>query len=270
MTTTIPTRGGTAPTPCTRPLAVPPAAGGRPRVHRDHGTPDRYRNGPDENDQPGKGCRCTPCRDAQATDLRNYRQRKARESWGATESTMVDAEPARAHVRALMAEGVGRERIANVSGVGGGSVAALLYGRPADGQRPSARIHRKTADKLLAVTSEAVADGARINATGTKRRLQALIAVGWSGSELMRRLGKTETNFWYILEQPVVLSRTARAVQALYDDLWNQAPPDETPAHRAAAARSRNRARAAGWAPPMAWDDEQIDDPKARPRGVAA
>jgi hypothetical protein len=29
-----------------------------------HGTPARYQRGPDEHGQPGKGCRCTPCREA--------------------------------------------------------------------------------------------------------------------------------------------------------------------------------------------------------------
>ena len=49
---------------------------------------------------------------------------------------------------------------------------------------------------------------------------------------------------------------TARKVADLYDQLWDQ------PGNR---AKSINLARARGWALPLAWDDDEIDDPAATP-----
>ena len=44
--------------------------------------------------------------------------------------------------------------------------------------------------------------------------------------------------------------RTAAAVTALYDQLWNTTPPTNTRGERAAVTATRNRAARAGWAPP--------------------
>jgi hypothetical protein len=52
----------------------------------------------------------------------------------------------------------------------------------------------------------------------------------------------------------------------LYDELWDQPPPESTGAQRRAAAAARNRAARNGWPAPMGLDDGQIDDPGYRPR----
>jgi DNA-binding NarL/FixJ family response regulator len=54
-------------------------------------------------------------------------------------------------------------------------------------------------------------------------------------------------------------------VCALYDRLWDVAPPLETADQRRSAAKSRNRAARYGWAVPLAWDDDTIDCPDAKP-----
>lgn len=56
-----------------------------------------------------------------------------------------------------------------------------------------------------------------------------------------------------------VTVQTRAGVAALYEQLWNPAHPNPT-----AVAHARRH----GWAPPMAWDDETIDDPNATPEGV--
>lgn len=233
---------------------------------RPHGTAARYCHGPDINDQPGKGCRCRPCRDAQTERLRAYRRRKALERWGAAEPVMVDADPVRAHVRALMEAGIGWEHVAQLAGVTASSVSRLLYGNASSAEPPSRRMYRATANKLLAVSYDTpLADGSRLDATGTRRRLQALVAVGYPGSELMRRIGKLPINWSYLLKRERVTAATARAVAALYDELWDQPPPEATDRQRAIATAARNRARARGWPPPMAWNDGSIDHPAAQP-----
>ena len=52
---------------------------------------------------------------------------------------------------------------------------------------------------------------------------------------------------------------TAQLVRELYDELAMVTGPSQ---------RARTLAAKHGWAPPLAWDDETIDDPAARPHGV--
>jgi hypothetical protein len=92
-----------------------------------------------------------------------------------------------------------------------------------------------------------------VDATGTRRRLQALAAIGWPPRALAERLGIQPDN---ILRRHRVRVGTARLVAAVYDQLSMTPGPDT---RSAAAARRR------GWAPPLAWDDDSIDDPAARP-----
>jgi hypothetical protein len=57
------------------------------------------------------------------------------------------------------------------------------------------------------------------------------------------------------------------AVRA-YEALWDRRPPEDTEDERARAEAMRARANARGWALPMAWDDDEIDDPAAvTPKG---
>lgn len=210
------------------------------------------------------GCRCYVCGSARSEyDMRRYRL-MAYGQW----HPFVDAEPVRQHVLLLMEAGIGRRRLAALSGVSDGMLGKLLYGVPSRGQPPTWRLRPDTARRLLGVepTLDAVADGALVDATGTRRRLQALIVVGWSGSKLADRLGMTVANFWAALDCAQVTARRARAVRALYDEIWDQAPPEGDHRSRIAASRARNMAARRGWPPPLAWDDDRICDPTAVPQ----
>lgn len=214
-----------------------------------HGTKTRY----------GYGCRCDACRAANIAAMRAWRQRRARIQWGAEPPALVDAEPVRAHVLQLMAAGVGWERIADLSGVSKGSVNALLYRTPR-----TRRVRPDTAEKILALrAADCVADGAYVDPSGTRRRIQALAAAGWCRAEIARRLGIKSRNMPMLLTARRVRARTARQVRELYDQLWDQPPPAATGRQRAAVAQSRRTARELGWPPPAAWDDDLIDLPEA-------
>lgn len=107
--------------------------------------------------------------------------------------------------------------------------------------------------------------------TGALRRLQALVALGWSQAELGRRLGYADCkgvsgiNELMRSRQKIRRGTFARIV-ALYDELSMRLPPETTQYEKAVAVRARNKAARRGWAPPLAWDEETIDDPAARPR----
>lgn len=104
----------------------------------------------------------------------------------------------------------------------------------------------------------------RVDATGTVRRLRALVAIGHSQTELAKRLGVFPTHVSLLIhgKQSCVTPATYSAVMALFTGLW--AHPVQSPA----GARSRAIAKAHGWVGPLAWDD--IDDPTEKPnlRGV--
>lgn len=222
---------------------------------RPHGTSTRYVT----------GCRCDECRQAiRATESR-HRRKIALHRWGAGPPTYVDAEPARAHVRALMAAGMGWQRVARTAGVSTGCVERLIYGRT--DRPPSARIRPDTARRILAVHAEP-ASGALVDATGSVRRVRALMVLGWSQSQLARHLGMQPLSVSQLLRRQTIRRATADRVRGVYDDLWDKPPPCDTPQARTAAARARRYAAVRGWAPPAAWDDDRIDDPRGRPIGV--
>jgi hypothetical protein len=54
-------------------------------------------------------------------------------------------------------------------------------------------------------------------------------------------------------------------VAAAYEQLWDRRPPAASPGDRDDLERIAARAAASRWAPPMAWDDDQIDLPDGRP-----
>lgn len=106
---------------------------------------------------------------------------------------------------------------------------------------------------------EGRADPRMVDPTGTRRRLQALAAIGWSPHLLARELGFTATNAVRHLMRTgrgKINTRTAEAVRHLYDRLSMTPGP---------STRARNHARRAGWAPPLAWDDHDLDNPTPNP-----
>jgi DNA-binding NarL/FixJ family response regulator len=166
----------------------------------------------------------------------------------------------------LAGAGIGWKRAAQLAGISTGAMSKLLYGGPGD-RPPSQRIRPQTAAAILAVrpSPAALAPTALADATGTHRRIQALVACGWSQARIGRRLGMSPGNFGAMMRREQVTAGTAAAIRRLYDELWNRRPPQDEWREKIAAARSRNYARAHGWAPPLAWDDDRIDQPDAQP-----
>jgi transcriptional regulator with XRE-family HTH domain len=179
---------------------------------------------------------------------------------------LVDAAPAVAHLRWLSTCGVGWRTAARLAGVRAETVCRLLYPR---GERPPGkRTHPDTAAAILAVQPDLwrLPDTARVDPTGTRRRLQALVALGWSQRRLAGLLGTTACGLGHLLrDYDRVTARRARAVRDLYDRLWNTPPPQAARLDRAAATRARRYAADRRWLGPGAWDDAEIDDPVARP-----
>lgn len=223
------------------------------RSSRPHGTLSKFKV---------ENCTCEPCRAAD----RRYANRRSRLMAYGQWQPYVDADPVRAHVQKLREFGVGWRTLAKIAGVPTGSMSKLIYGDGPRGMAPSKRVRPSTAAAILAIepTMDLLADGAMIDGAGTRRRLQALVAVGWSQNQLAARVGVDRNQISRAVHgAPLVRCGTARAVRDIYRELWNRRPPETEHREKIAAARARNYAREHGWHRPAAWDDDLIDLPDA-------
>lgn len=177
----------------------------------------------------------------------------------------VTGSHAKAHLEQLRTDGMSIKQISRESGVAPVTISRILDGH---------RTRESTQTKLLAVEpgpcqiSDDTPDMALVNSAGTRRRLRALVVRGWTGSRIAERMGCTATNINLALrksEDDPTVARFARTVRDLYEDLWDQEPPCNNRQERARVVQISTAARERGWAPPMAWDEESIDDPNAQP-----
>jgi len=239
------------------------AAGRRPDMaDREHGTRARYVSGPDEHGRTGAGCRCPRCSEANRAEAVRRGRLILYGQW----QPFVDASRAREHLAALSAAGVGRRRVAELAGLSESAVGKLQHGGTGD-RPPAQRVRAETERKILAVTAEqeSLGAGALVDATGARRRLQALVAIGYSQASLAARLGQLQSNFPATMTRERLTAGTVRAVRELYDELWDKRPDESTHRARISASRARNYAAARDWPVPLAWDEPEIDDPAAGP-----
>lgn len=104
-----------------------------------------------------------------------------------------------------------------------------------------------------------------VDATGTRRRLQALAVAGWPPALIAKLLNTTpvRVRMWARVDQ--VRPWTAMRVRALFDELDPLDPPQFTQAQKSAVSQVRAHAAAKGWAASHEWVD--IDtDPAPTPR----
>lgn len=206
-------------------------------------------------------CRCTECRRARREQENRRRRLKA---YGRYDRGLVEAEPIREHLLLLRDFGIGYRRAARQAGVGVTAVRTLIYGRmdpgPRLGEVPK-HVKRETAEALLSVKPDldTLADGARVPARGTHRRIQALVAIGWSLSKIGQRLDILPANMTSLLRRHHVTAGMHRKVAALFDELWSTLPPRETWHDSVAYSRSVRFAKDRRWLPPLAWDDIDND-----------
>lgn len=166
------------------------------------------------------GCRCDACREANRLAYHERERRRKelaaelppaapgstcpgvngvpcprrvklyRRSGGACESCqkrlvwngLVDAAPARAHLKKLSRVKVGYKTVADAAGVAISIVAKILSGK-------KKTIRAQTARRILEVDAGARADGATVPAGRTWKLLNQLLERGWSRKDIARGLG---------------------------------------------------------------------------------
>lgn len=198
-------------------------------------------------------CRCDACY------RYRYRYRKRLKAALRHGPVLVDAAPVWAHIDGLVAQGFSTPLIARVAGIDNGAIR----------NRP-ARTRVATADALLGVTPELLYRAARgherVPAVGAVRRLQALAYLGWSIPAIVAGAAYHTPNAEPVvgrvrsrgLRQRSTTANAYRLIGAAYDALAMTTGPSDL---------VRNDAQRRGWAPPLCWDDDTIDNPSARPHG---
>jgi len=196
------------------------------------------------------GCRCEPCRAAAAKASKAWR----RDNYLGVVK-LVDAQPLKDHVAMLMASGMSFRAISLTAGYTSRNALADSMTR--------SRVRPATLARILAVNPKR--DNRRdayIDATGSRRRLQALAVNGYSTRDLAARLGHKHAATVQDIgsgKTPTVRYRTMDAIRDLYEQLWDRPGGNE---------RSASIARSKGWLPALAWDDDLIDKPDHQPDDV--
>ena len=195
-------------------------------------------------------CRCQPCRDAGRT----YRRRLGYDKTNGV-ARRIDPTQTRAHAERLIACGWTQRQISTAAGINSGQVSEVLSGR-------YATVSRRTAAAILSVALDRQPPVPRrmVDATGTRRRLQALMVLGHTLPEIAQRIGVGTTSLQQTADGrwDMIRGATAAKVARVYRQLSvRQAPPTRW------AEQARNQAMARGWHGPFAWED--IDDPACEP-----
>lgn len=153
----------------------------------------------------------------------------------------------------LLERGWNQEQIAAAARLSRSTVRSALARR--------GRWSRGAAARLLQIDPDARPCSGLVDATGTRRRLRALTAIGWTSSEMGARCGLSAATLANVSGGRVatVNVRTADAVAVMYRELCMTPGP---------SSAARRRASCACWAPPLAWDDD-LDDPAAEHRGTS-
>ena len=195
-------------------------------------------------DHPKYVAGCEGCQAQNRAYLRAWKQ-------GHRMGHMVDATPAREHIVTLVEAGYNLSSIARRSGV---SLSAIY--NLAKGANPT--IHMDTSEAILGTRR---GDAVMVPAVGVHRRLQHLALMGWSTSRLAEELGVTQP-----MVSLLMLGRTRQThvttferVVRFFSAHWQV---------DGGSNRAKGYARRNGYVTAAAWDD--IDNPRERPKGVAA
>lgn len=171
-------------------------------------------------------------------------------------SGMVPVGPVRGHLDRLLGAGLTQDRIAVAARVSRRSTIRAIY------EPGRVKMRAFTAARIMAVPipeSPPNRGAGYMPALGTQRRLRALVASGYQQKDLAARMGMS----WQTVSgavngnHPYVLMSTAAAVDELFRELQLIPGGD---------GRAKLWAQRRGWYPPLAWDEDDLDKPSARPQ----
>ncbi|MFB7244586.1 hypothetical protein ACFCYX_19260 [Streptomyces populi] len=177
----------------------------------------------------------------------------------------IAAEPVRRHLTKLYATGITIHAVAATTGLTYLAVRSFTHHEYGNRRPRRRRCTPETAAKILAVNEGNINTG-RIDATGTVRRLQALVAAGWPLERIGPHAGLSAENLHALTKRNQVLAGTARQVAEAYELLLHRRPANHGIDKRN-ISRARRRAAANRWPDPAYWATRMdvIDDPDFEP-----
>ena len=200
-----------------------------------HGTDAAYRH---------CGCRCDACKAARS------RARKR-------PNCRVDAPRARNLLRRLTTTGYSLEQISEASGVSRWTLTRIRTGAQVTTTR--ATMSRLVA--MAALTPAPTKTRAFVTPVGAVRRLQALMARGFSSVFLAGKMGCDPRTVRFVVAEERQLSpQLCQKAGAVYEELWNKDPLAEGMSDHGVSLAMRMAGKYS-FVPPLAWDDDAIDDP---------
>lgn len=201
-----------------------------------HGTSNRY----------SYGCRCLPCtRAATRADTERRLDRLA------GRPRQIPAGPAARHALALKDRGLTLAQIGRAAGLEASTIRRLI-----SGQRSILAVN---AAKVLAVPLNVRVSLGDVPALGATRRIRALYALGHLNWRIAEEAGVSRDAVCRLAsgDWPTIKVAMDDGVRAAYDRLSMQT---------GTSWKTRKLAERNGWAPPLAWDDDALDDPNAVPQ----
>lgn len=162
------------------------------------------------------GCRCDACRAANTAYEKERAVARKNGDWNG----LVPAKKARRHILALSDAGVGRRSIADCSDVPETIITNIKNGS-------KKQIRARTERKILAVTTEMLADRALVPADETWDFINRLLSEGYTKTELAKALGY-ETHALQLNKNQVTV-RNAYEVKKMYGELHGKRDEVKTP-----------------------------------------
>lgn len=194
-------------------------------------------------------CRQPECRQAHNKEARDRRREQA---YGRYNRNKRPATKTLNHINKLRAQGITLGQIHKQTGI-----AMVTLGEITLGKRATIQAATETRILNYQPTPDQASPHATTNSTGTARRLQALQYNGWDQAALAQKLGCQRGHIWKLShERRNVTVALANRVRDLYDHLWDKHPAPSKGSNLAKTIARRN-----GWLPPLAWDEDLIDDP---------
>lgn len=199
------------------------------------------------------GCKCVPCRQTRRIYAKGLRLDAHR---GVVRK--VPIERVQSHLSELIERGITRRQIiaACEARVSRTQLLNIVRGHNSKGTQLKF-VHRGTARDLLGVTYEmAIGQEEVVPAIGIHRRVHALNRLGHTASEIAAYLGISHSQVYTWMIQSVANKSSVAAIHRAYEHLASVQGSNEWVRWRAI----RNE-----YAPPMAWEDDQLDELEGEP-----
>lgn len=193
-------------------------------------------------------CSRLPC--TRIVDAARIKHGLCRKHWDVAPRSfrLVDAERTRQHLAQLRDLGWTYGAIWARTGISRSSLREIATVR---------RVRELTETAILSIPlTRHLSRHVLVDATGTRRRIEALAYLGWPLSHLEPRLGRCQGRVGKAIATGWVSTQIAAAVDRVYRELEGTPGPSDI---------ARRRALRRGFVGPAAWDDRNIDDPCARP-----